>query len=495
MRRNGGRAGSKSCTRRRSPRFGRRLTLQGRTAGDQRSTSHGRLSDSFSLSDSSVVLPGGAKGRSDKSSKKHTYWESVARIGMQVADALEYAHGQGVLHRDIKPSNLLLDVQGVVWVTDFGLAKLDDDRGLTETGDVLGTLRYMAPETFKGKADARSELYSLGLTLYELLAFRPAYGETNRKTLIDQVLNAEVAPLGKLNPDIPRDLVTIVHKAIERDPGHRYQTARELADDLQRFVDDEPIKARRVSAIERITRWSRRNRGMAAALAAVCLLLLVINIAGPVLTWWTLSLNQQLEVKQGELSETVTQLRNEERRANKKAEDAEAARKDAERNGSEAQQQKKEAQQQKSFAHRNLYTSSLLATQLSLTRPDGYSRAKELLSELRPQAGEADMRGWEWYYLNAQPPPGGLVLANFSSYPYSVAYSPDGKLLATGDVSGKVRLFDANSGRLERTLPDHPGVAAMLAWSPDGTKLASADNDKITPTSGISKPARSCSNS
>src|SRR5205823_8643144 len=102
------------------------------------------------------------------------YWQSVARIGIQVAEALAYAHGQGLLHRDIKPSNLLLDTQGVVWVTDFGLAKAADSEDLTHTGDVVGTLRYMAPERFQGRADPRSDVYALGLTLYELLTLRPA---------------------------------------------------------------------------------------------------------------------------------------------------------------------------------------------------------------------------------------------------------------------------------------------------------------------------------
>ena len=101
--------------------------------------------------------------------RRMTYWQGVARIGVQVASALEYAHRQGVVHRDVKPSNLLLDLAGTAWVTDFGLAKAEDSHRLTGTGDVLGTLRYMPPEAFEGKADARSDVFSLGLTLYELL--------------------------------------------------------------------------------------------------------------------------------------------------------------------------------------------------------------------------------------------------------------------------------------------------------------------------------------
>src|SRR5262249_31956442 len=149
------------------------------------------------------------------------YWQAVARIGMQVAEALEYAHKQGIVHRDIKPSNLLLDTRGTVWVTDFGLAKAADQQNLTHTGDILGTLRYMPPEAFEGKSDLRGDIYALGLTLFELLALRPAFGEKDRGRLVRQVTTAEADRLRKLNPEIPRDLETIVHKAIDREPARR----------------------------------------------------------------------------------------------------------------------------------------------------------------------------------------------------------------------------------------------------------------------------------
>jgi hypothetical protein len=156
----------------------------------------------------------------------------VASIGAQVAAGLAHAHQQGVLHRDIKPANLLLDLHGNVWITDFGLAKSTDQENLTATGDVVGTLRYMAPEVFNGRHDARSEVCALGLTLYELLALQPAYDETDRQRLIRQVATAEPLRLDRLPAGIPRDLTTIVHKAIDRDPARRYQTAAELAEDL-----------------------------------------------------------------------------------------------------------------------------------------------------------------------------------------------------------------------------------------------------------------------
>lgn len=241
-----------------------------------------RSSASFSLSGSSVALPGQSTNTRRGRRGNQNYWQSVAHIGVQVATALEYAHQQGIVHRDIKPSNLLLDTHAVVWVTDFGLAKADDQQNLTHTGDILGTLRYMPPEAFEGKTDARSDVYSLGLTLYEMLVLSPAYGERDKHRLIKRVTTEDAPRLERLNPSIPRDLVTIIHKAMDRESGARYATAGDLAADLQRFIDDEPILARRVSTSERLTRWARHNRGVAASLAVTALVVMI----GLVLVTW-----------------------------------------------------------------------------------------------------------------------------------------------------------------------------------------------------------------
>jgi serine/threonine protein kinase len=201
-------------------------------------------------------------------SNRGHYFRSVARIGHQVAEALAYAHDRGVVHRDIKPSNLLLDAAGVVWVTDFGLAKTDEE-GLTRTGDILGTIRYMAPERFRGACDARADIYALGLTLYELALLRPAFESPDRLKLIEQVRHQEPTRPRSIDPRIPRDLETIVLKAIDKDPQRRYSTAAALGEDLQRFVEDRPIRARRVSAAERLLRWGRRNKLVACLLASL----------------------------------------------------------------------------------------------------------------------------------------------------------------------------------------------------------------------------------
>ncbi|MDR3634046.1 MAG: serine/threonine-protein kinase [Isosphaeraceae bacterium] len=201
----------------------------------------------------------------------------VARLGLQAAEALAYAHGQGVLHRDIKPANLLLDASGTLWLADFGLAKFADDLSLTAVGDLPGTLRYLAPECLHVEADARSDIYSLGLTLYELLVGRPAFGEVDRVRLLRQVESQPIPAPASLMSGLPRDLDTILLKATAREPAARYATAGDLADDFQRFLDGRPIRARRTSVPERLVRWCRRNP-VVAALGGTSVVLALIAI-------------------------------------------------------------------------------------------------------------------------------------------------------------------------------------------------------------------------
>jgi hypothetical protein len=211
-------------------------------------------------------------------STRGQYYRSVSRIGRQAAEALAYAHARGIIHRDIKPSNLLLDTAGVVWITDFGLAKTQDS-ALTAAGDIVGTLRYMAPERFKGEGDERSDVYALGLTLYELLVLRPAIDGRDRLELMDRVKNQEPARPRAVDRRIPRDLETIVLKAIHKEAKRRYQTAEAMAEDLRRFLDNEPIKARRTSHLTRLRLWCRRHPALAALL-----LVLMFVAAGSTVT-------------------------------------------------------------------------------------------------------------------------------------------------------------------------------------------------------------------
>ena len=218
-------------------------------------------SESSPANSSSAVLPGGAPiSAVEPLGRRMPYFRSVAQLGRQAAEGLAHAHGRGIIHRDIKPSNLLLDTAGILWITDFGLAKTGGDRAdLTATGDLLGTLRYMAPERFRGAGDSLSDIYALGLTLYELLTLRPAFDSTDRLALIEQVRSQEPPRPRLLDARIPRDLETIVLKAMEKEPRRRYASASELSEDLRRFLDGEPIKARRVGDLERAWKWARRR--------------------------------------------------------------------------------------------------------------------------------------------------------------------------------------------------------------------------------------------
>jgi eukaryotic-like serine/threonine-protein kinase len=204
-------------------------------------------------------------------------YRAAARIGVQAAEALAYAHSQGVIHRDVKPSNLLLDAQGTVWITDFGLAHdSTDTETLTNTGEFLGTLRYTAPERIAGRCDARADIYGLGVSLYELACGRPAFAQTDRAALLNRVVHHDPLPPHLLERRVPRDLETIILKAIARDPAHRYTAASELAEDLRRFLEDRPIRARRASMAERAWRWSKRNPWLAVAITSTAAALMVV---------------------------------------------------------------------------------------------------------------------------------------------------------------------------------------------------------------------------
>ena len=211
-----------------------------------------------------------------------TYWQNVARIGWQAADALSYAHSQGVLHRDIKPANLLLADHGTVWLTDFGLAKAAQSDDLSLSHGIVGTLRYMAPEQFGGQSDHRSDIYSLGLTLYELLALRPAYEESDQSKLMQRIVAGGPIPPGAARPGIPPDLETIILKAISHEAGGRYQSAAEMADDLRCFLEDRPIRARRMSAVEHLSRWCRRNKAMASLAGTILVLLVLVAVVSSI---------------------------------------------------------------------------------------------------------------------------------------------------------------------------------------------------------------------
>jgi WD40 repeat protein/serine/threonine protein kinase len=401
------------------------------------------LSDSFSLSSSSVALPGESRDGSKSRHRKQTYWHSVASIGVQVAQALEYAHKQGIRHRDIKPSNLLLDTQGTVWVTDFGLAKADDQQNLTHTGDILGTLRYMPPEAFEGRSDARGDVYSLGLTLYEMLAFRPAFEEKERNRLIKQVTQAEPARLGKLNRHVPQDLETIVHKAIDRDPSRRYASAGALAEDLQRFMEDEPIRARRMSQAERLGRWCRRNPVVAALTAAVALLLAGVALVS-----------------------TVSAVRI-------------AGARDAAILAQKKESEQRERAEDNAEVSRQRLVRAQVATGAGLMEQGDLHGALPWFAEaLRLDQGDPAREENHRLRLAATLQRSPKLVAGWSTEagPGRAVFCPDGRRVAVGGPRG-LQVWDAAGGRLCLEVATDAAVT-HFAFSPDGSRVATAGTGK-----------------
>ncbi|MEM7231519.1 MAG: WD40 repeat domain-containing serine/threonine protein kinase [Planctomycetota bacterium] len=267
-----------------APRLPESLEVDEATATDLGSTASVSVTRfqgaaSRSATGESSGLTGDVTEPDSGTSKRLRYFRRVAEVGLQVAEALAYAHNEGVLHRDIKPSNILLDTRGSAWLTDFGLAKSDESLDLTGSGDVVGTLRYMAPERFEGQSLPASDVYSLGATLYELLTLEPAHAGADRAELVERVARKEPIAPRRLDPRIPRDLETIALKAMAKNSLHRYRTAAGLAADLRSFLEWKPIRARRANPVVRLWRWSQRNPAT-AALAALAAVLTVVILAG-----------------------------------------------------------------------------------------------------------------------------------------------------------------------------------------------------------------------
>jgi tetratricopeptide (TPR) repeat protein len=222
------------------------------------------------------------------SARDAAYYQTVARLGIQAAEALDCAHQQGVVHRDVKPANLMVDGQGRLWVMDFGLAHVQSDVRLTMSGDVVGTLRYMSPEQALGQrmvVDHRTDMYSLGATLYELLTLEPVFGADDRRELLRQIAFDEPVPPRRRNNAIPAELETIVLKALEKEAAARYATAQELADDLRRFLDQRPIQARRPTLAVRVGKWARRHRALVRTAVAALAIVAVVATVCAVLVW------------------------------------------------------------------------------------------------------------------------------------------------------------------------------------------------------------------
>jgi serine/threonine protein kinase/tetratricopeptide (TPR) repeat protein len=248
--------------------------------GAQRST---KAAGAVNGSTTTVHREHAAARTSQRSIRHGDFFRTVARLGMEAAEALQHAHEFGIVHRDVKPSNLLVDDQGKLWVTDFGLARMQTDNGVTLTGDVVGTLRYMSPEQAAGRpapVDGRTDVYSLGVTLYELLTQKHAHPGEDRETLLRQIIGDDPIPPRRHNPAVPLDLETIVLAAMAKSRDERYVSAQAMADDLERFLAGKPTLARRPTLADRAAKWARRHRSMVAMGMGAAIVLSIISAVG-----------------------------------------------------------------------------------------------------------------------------------------------------------------------------------------------------------------------
>jgi WD40 repeat protein len=419
-------------------------------------------------------------GRSDnsipQSVREASWFQKVARFGVQTAQGLQYAHGQGIVHRDIKPANLLINEKEDLFITDFGLASTREATGLTASGHITGTLRYASPEQIQGgktNVDARTDIYSLGSTLYELLTLSPPFPGDDHRALTHSILHSTPPAPRLVNPDIPKDLETVVLKAISAERTDRYESAESLAEDLMRFLNGSPVRARRVSRGERFFRLLLRRPSVtvgfltipAILIAAITLSVVLLRQTDPLVSvFQQLATSDSADVLTADLP-NYRQKAERQRRAMDYAENV-------------------------ALADWMLHH---FQTREAMDLLDRWIPAenRRLSDGTSAESSETDLRGFEWYYLRNYPDPGEIQLTGHSQAVYNIAWSRDGKRLASASQDTTVRLWEMDflNGRLNsldpgqhpaptaRILAGHEDEAGGVAFSFDGRKLASTSDD------------------
>jgi WD40 repeat protein len=371
-----------------------------------------------------------------------TPWEArpAAELVQTLAGAGHAAHQAGWVHRDLKPGNVLLAADGTPKVTDFGLVKRLDVPGHTQSGAVVGTPAYMAPEQAAGRRSEvgpAADVYALGAILYELLTGRPPFKAATALDTVLQVLSEEPVAVRRLQPKTPRDLETICHKCLEKEPGKRYASAAALAEDLGRFLAGEPVRARPVGTLGRLAKWGRRR----PAVAALMLVVAAVTVAGLTGILWAYGKAvEQREVAQGEAEN--------------------------------ARQEKQRADDRAAEAERQTYLAQIGRAEAQLLAGE-HVGALQVLDRT-----SQEQRGWEYRYFRQRAEGTPLTLRGHTKWVYSVAFSPDGSRLASGSWDNTVKVWDARNGAEVATLRGHTAQVFSVAFSPDGSRLATASGDK-----------------
>jgi WD40 repeat protein/tRNA A-37 threonylcarbamoyl transferase component Bud32 len=364
--------------------------------------------------------------------------KEAAEMTRKIAEAIAYAHSKGVIHRDLKPANVLLDANGEPKVSDFGLArKIEQDSGLTRTGAVMGTPSYMPPEQAAGKTSQvgpLSDVYSLGAILYCLLTGRPPFQAANPLDTMMQVIEKEPVSVQTLNSGVPKDLETICHKCLQKDPTKRYGSAQQLAEDLQRWLKGEPIRARAVSRPERAWRWVKRNPVLSFSIAATTVAILLGSTAA---MWFG------LESKKSELR---------------------------------AKRSESEAIASAEVSRRNLYASRMNLAKMNWDS-NRAGEAVKLLNDCESDKEASGLRGFEWNYLNRNINQY-LTTIEQDSYTTKAVFSLDSRHVATAHEDGTVKLIDTETGKHTKTFEGHSSQVEAVAFSPNGVYLASGGMDQ-----------------
>ncbi|MDA0832027.1 MAG: serine/threonine-protein kinase [Planctomycetota bacterium] len=376
----------------------------------------------------------------DRTDSRREYFRRVARWGIEAAEGLDYAHQMGIVHRDIKPSNLMINAEGKLWVTDFGLAMTRNNSGLTMTGDVMGTLKYMSPEQVMGQRgiiDQRTDVYSLGMTLYELLALQPGFNAYDRLEIQLAIEHVD-PPVGPFRErGVPIELELIIFKAINKSPTLRYATAKAFADDLQRYLADQPIHARQATIRERVAKWSRRHRTLVRSLLGAGVLSLVVTIIAVTVV---ARARQEAEMERSLHRAEMTI--------------AAAARKHL-------------AEQQ--------YVTRINLADRAIRRGDLIEAESHLdhILELDPSTVAP---GFEWNYLKRMCDYRLEKFGQHGSRAYALQVSPDGKLLASAGEKG-VRIWDLRTHELVRSIDVHIGDVNGASFSHDSQWLVTCGDD------------------